>query len=62
MQIKIEINESELKRLIIKHLEDTLGEVSYDPNCLKIQVKSEQNYKSEWECASFKATYVTNTV
>ena len=52
----IEISESELKALVQKEICAKTGqEVSMSD--IKIQVKSKQNYKSEWETAAFKAEY-----
>lgn len=61
MDIKIIIDAMELKRLIITHLAERLGEIPFDPNNLSIQVKSRQNYKAEWEVADFKAEYHAKT-
>lgn len=56
MQITIEITEQDLKNLIKDHIENTVhGDVNI--NNIKILVKSKQNFKSEWEVASFKAIY-----
>jgi len=57
MNIKIEINEKQLTEIIINHLLEKVSELDFDKENLKIEVKSIQNYKSEWEIASFKATY-----
>lgn len=57
MTLNIEINEAELKQLILHHLQSKLGDIKLDDNALKIEVKSKQNYKSEWEPAAFRATY-----
>lgn len=59
MKIRIEITEEELKDLIIAQIENTLGSVILDEKKIKIQVKSKQNYNSEWESASFRAIYET---
>lgn len=56
MQIKIEITEDEIKKLIIRELENRLGD-GFDKNHLVIEVKSKQNYRSEWEISAFRATY-----
>jgi hypothetical protein len=56
MQINIEFTEQELRNLILNHLEELLGRVALNPEDVKIQVKSKQNYKSEWEEAAFRAT------
>lgn len=57
MKINIEIDEFQLKRLIMDHLTRQLGEIPITLDRIKIEVKSKQNYKSEWEQASFRATY-----
>ncbi len=54
MKIDIEIGEEDLKKLIIEHLEEIL-KVSLSIDDVRIEVKSKQNYKSEWESASFRA-------
>ena len=55
--LKIEITESELRELVRKRLVDVLGAIDLDEKLIKIQVRSKQNYKSEWEEAQFRATY-----
>lgn len=58
MKLRIELNEEMLKTLVIKHLREHLGD-SFDPshNPIKIEVRSKQNFKSEWEHAEFRAVY-----
>jgi len=57
MNIQVELTEDDLKRLIVEHLSKVLqADVSVDS--VDIKVKSKQNYKSEWETASFKATVI----
>lgn len=56
-QITFTIDEEDLKKLIINSLESKLGEISLDKEKVRIEVKSKQNYKSEWEIAAFRATY-----
>jgi len=58
VKIAITIDEQELKKLIVRELEDKLGEVKVDIKDISIQVKSKQNYKSEWEEAEFKAEFI----
>lgn len=60
MKILIEINESTLKSLVLEHVSDVLGEVNFSESDIKIEVKSKQNYKSEWEMASYRATVNKN--
>lgn len=57
MHIKFLITETELKQLVVAHLGEKLGNITFAPENLKIEVKSKQNYKSEWEVAEFRATY-----
>lgn len=57
MKLQIELTEQELKGLIYDYLERALGDLTMDRAKLVIQVKSKQNYKSEWETAAFKAVY-----
>lgn len=55
MKFNIEIDENELKRLVFNHLQEKLGEVPLLMTDIQIEVKSQQNYKSEWEKAAFRA-------
>jgi len=57
MEIKIELTETDLKNLVIKHLEENILNCSMDEKFLTILVKSKQNFKSEWEPAQYKAIY-----
>jgi len=55
MKISISIDELELRKLVHSHLQEKLGDVALSPNDIEIEVKSKQNYKSEWEVAAFRA-------
>ncbi len=56
MMIRVELSERDLRGLVWDHLRSMLGDdVVFDVSDVKIQVKSKQNYKSEWEEASFRA-------
>ncbi len=57
MKIKIEYTEKEVTELILADLERKLGDIPLDEKSVHIEVKSKQNYKSEWEHANFRATY-----
>jgi len=58
MKINIEINEKQVKTLILEHLRNKLGpDIMIAEKDIQIQVKSKQNYKSEWEIAHFKAVF-----
>lgn len=54
--IHISIDEKALKKLIIDHIQELAGDRIYvKPEDVRIEVKSKQNYKSEWETAAFRA-------
>jgi RNase P/RNase MRP subunit POP5 len=55
--VKIEITEKELRDLIFDHLAEKFGHCSFNKSKVVIEVKSKQNYKSEWETAAFRAVY-----
>ncbi len=54
-KINIEVDENTVKKLVLAHLETLCG-VALEDTDVKIEVKSKQNYKSEWEVASYRAT------
>ncbi|PWI52216.1 hypothetical protein [Sulfoacidibacillus thermotolerans] len=55
-KIHIEYTEADLVLLVLRDLENTMPEVDFKKEDIKILVKSKQNYKAEWEIAAFKAT------
>lgn len=57
MRAIITITEQNIRDLIIKELEEKTGQTFVAEN-LQIEVKSKQNFKSEWEVAAFRATYM----
>lgn len=61
MKINIEIDEKTLKSLVYDYIQGQLGGVSVDFDKIKIEVKSKQNYRSEWEVANFRAVYNKET-
>lgn len=58
ISIKIEIDEKTLRRLVREHLTNVVG-VPLSDTEIDIQVRSKQNYKSEWEAAAFRAVVDT---
>ncbi len=56
MKIRIELTEQDLKALILDHIRERMN-ADFNPDHVKIEVKSKQNYKSEWETANFRAIY-----
>ncbi len=61
-RIQIELTETDVKALIVKHFEDLMGNVSIGRDNVTIEVKSKQNYKSEWETAALRANVVVSTI
>lgn len=57
MHIRIELDGNAVRKIIREYIRSKLGDVSLDEKRLNIQVKSTQNYKSEWETAAFRAVY-----
>lgn len=57
MIVRIELSEKELRALVAQHLRDLLGDIAPRQDDVRIEVKSKQNYKSEWEEAEFRAVY-----
>lgn len=57
MKISLTIDEKFLKQLIVASIADKLGNTALTTADVVIEVKSKQNYKSEWETASFRARY-----
>jgi hypothetical protein len=55
MKIKIELTEADLKKLVMNHIDAILGGVSVREIDVEIMVKTNQNYKDEWEKGAFKA-------
>lgn len=56
MRIHVELSEKELRELVYIELYKQLGSIPITKDDIKIEVKSKQNYKSEWEVAAFRAT------
>jgi hypothetical protein len=55
VKINLELTEIELKEIVLAKFQEMLGEIPLKKEDVHIQVKSKQNYKSEWEEASFRA-------
>lgn len=52
-QVKIEMAESEIRAALAAYVERHYG-ASVDPRELHVEVKSKQNYRSEWEKADIR--------
>jgi hypothetical protein len=59
MKISIELNELEIRKILVNHLNNEFN-LNINPESLPIQVKSKQNYKSEWEEANIRISTVIN--
>ena len=56
----IEIDEKKLKELVKDYLQNICGDsISIMTSDIEIEVKSKQNYRSEWETADFRAKFST---
>jgi hypothetical protein len=57
MRVQIELTQADLQRLVLHELRNLLGDVGNSLSIadVKIEVKSHQNYKAEWESADFRA-------
>lgn len=62
MQISVEIDEMELRMLVLNRMRALMPDESISESDIKIEVKSKQNYRSEWESASFRARVVKDTL
>ena len=57
MQGEIKLTMKEIHGIIIAHIQEKLG-TSVDTTLIKIETKSSQNFKSEWELAEIRASYI----
>jgi hypothetical protein len=51
------ISEADVKQLVVEHIQKKLGDIYK----VLIEVKSKQNFKSEWENATCRARYQATT-
>ncbi len=56
MKIRVEISETDLKKIVVQYISDKTGQM-IDVKDVIVETKSKQNYKSEWETAAFRAVY-----
>lgn len=56
-RISIHYTREDLKKLILKDLQEKLPDARIELHQVKIETKSAQNYKSEWEQADFRAQF-----
>lgn len=56
MNVNVKMDEAEIRQAIVEFIEKRTG-VSVMPSRVIIEVKSSQNYKSEWEIAKFRCNF-----
>jgi hypothetical protein len=58
MKLLVEICEADVRLMVESYLRANLGALAIiDPKDIRIEVKSQQNWKAEWEPAHFRAVY-----
>ena len=60
MKITVELTEKDLVDLVVKEISNRTNS-NVSANDVRIETRSKQNYKSEWENAAFRARYITDT-
>lgn len=54
IKLNLEIDSNTLRQLVIQYL-NTILNYDLELEDIRIEVKSKQNYKSDWEAAEFRA-------
>ncbi len=58
VNIRIELTEQDLKKLVLDKLRSMLGDVELDEKLLTIEVITKENYRAnKWERGRFRAIY-----
>jgi hypothetical protein len=55
MNIEITLTEADLRALVVNELERRMGDIKLEASDVKIETKSSQNFKAEWETAHYRA-------
>lgn len=58
MTTTVMLNKEDLKRLVLEEIKKRLGDLPFDMATIKIETRSKQNFKSEWEDADFRAAAI----
>jgi actin-like ATPase involved in cell morphogenesis len=56
MRAKISLTEDDIHAAIAAHISSQLG-IDISTKDIKVEVKSKQNYRSEWEVAAIRAEF-----
>jgi hypothetical protein len=59
MKYIIEIDETEIREVLSRYIAEKTG-VKFAADKVPIEVKSKQNYKSEWEAATIRVRFSEN--
>lgn len=59
MQVSVSLDEKEIRRAIADYVEKQTR-VSIQPGDVKVEVKSKQNYRSEWEVAAIRCEFTAS--
>lgn len=57
MRGEVKLTQKEIHQIIINHIKEKFGS-NIDTSFIEIKTKSVQNYKSEWEQAEIRASYI----
>lgn len=55
MKISVQLSEDDLRQLVLKKIQEEMPEADIQMEHVKIETKSTQNYRAEWEVAAFRA-------
>lgn len=55
--VVVKLTEDEIREAIAYYAEHKLNSIPINSNDVHVQVKSKQNWRSEWEDAAFKAEF-----
>lgn len=56
MKLTIELTEKEIRTALANHISNVFG-IQFSVEEVPIEVKSKQNYKSEWESAAIRINF-----
>lgn len=61
MQVKVSLSELEIKDAIARYIAENVG-VKIEASAVVIEVKSKQNFKSEWEQAAIRCEFTAHKI
>lgn len=54
--VEIKLMETDLRKIVVEHLNERLESLALKPESVKFFVKSKQNYSSKWEETAVEAS------